>query len=90
MSKSICLLCHNTECDNSQQFKEDRQVCSAFQDKKVIDWEQRRYEIAKELFVLSETDKIARYSGETNFDYHKRVAEYSIIAATEFINTYQS
>ena len=51
MSKSICLLCHNTECDNSQQFKEDRQVCSAFKHKKVIDWEQRRFEIAKDILA---------------------------------------
>lgn len=52
MSKSICLLCHNTECDNSQQFKEDRQVCSAFKDQATIDWQKKIIEIAEDILKV--------------------------------------
>ena len=88
MSKSICLLCHNTECDNSQQFKEDRVQCSAFKDGESIDWEQRRYELAKELYFNQMTD-VSSFDGNID-ESMMRSVKTSIYVANYFVKYYQN
>lgn len=75
------------KCDDTQ-YSEDLQACSAFQGKKLIDWEQRRFEVAKEMF-LSLYQESSCNSDETPTKYITRLAINTIRGADAFLAEYQ-
>ena len=88
MSIGICSICTRKGCINKRKFDSDLTECSAFEEPN-IDWEQRRFDLAKQLYVMLMGKEFRVPEGTTAKDIQDQFSAQAINAATVFVEKYR-
>lgn len=88
MSIGICNICTRKGCTNERKFDSDLTICSAFEEPD-IDWEQRKFDLAKQLYVMLMGKEFRVPNGVTAKDIQDQFSEQAINAATVFVEKYR-
>ena len=89
MSIGICNMCTRKDCKNERMCSPDLTECSAFMSDIHVDWEQRKFDIAKQLYVMLMGKEFRVPEGVTAKDIQDQFSEQAINAATVFIEKYR-
>lgn len=88
MSIGICNICTRKGCINERKFDSDLTECAAFEEPN-IDWEQRKFDLAKQLYVMLMGKEFRVPEGVTAKDIQEQFSAQAINAATVFVEKYR-
>lgn len=88
MSIGICNICTRQGCTNERKFDSDLTICSAFEESDT-DWEKRKFDLAKQLYVMLMGKEFRVPEGVTAKDIQEQFSAQAKNAATVFVEKYR-